>query len=60
MEGDQVIGTVELGWEGRKFAIALEPIDLKGWDISVAVPIDAADYSAFLRHIFRSVSGDAA
>lgn len=60
MQGDQVVGTIELGWEARRFAIALAPIDLEGWDIAVAVPIDAPDYSAFLRQILRSVSGDAA
>jgi DEAD/DEAH box helicase domain-containing protein len=58
MQGDRVVGTIEIGWKDKQFAIAYEALEIEGWSIVEAIPIDSPDFSAFLQHVIDAVSGD--
>ncbi|MEO1149561.1 MAG: DEAD/DEAH box helicase [Pseudomonadota bacterium] len=57
MIGDTVAGTVELGWSDAQFAIAFEPLEVDGWNITTAHLPGSPEFSEFLRRVVRAVSG---
>ena len=57
MLGDIVAGTIELGWRDAKFAIALDPLEVDGWNITTAHLPGTPEFSEFLRRVVGAVSG---
>lgn len=57
MDGDKVIGSVDIGWRQQRFAIALEPLRIEGWEIAELVPFGSPGFSEFLRGVASKVSG---
>lgn len=57
MEGDTVIGSVEIGWRQQRFGIVLEALTSEGWDLVEMVPRSSPGFSEFLRRVLTKVSG---
>ncbi|MBI1252956.1 MAG: DEAD/DEAH box helicase [Hyphomonas sp.] len=57
MDGDKVIGTVDIGWREQRFGFAQEPPAIPNWEIAQLVSFGSPDFSEFLRRVATKVSG---